>query len=337
MSVVVGYTPNKGGRGSLDLGLQLAHALDEPMAVVTVVPRQWSTPSMARVDAEYGEYARQVGEEAERQARAYLSDTTVTVEVSYRAVTGRSIASALIDAVGHLDASVLVLGSSADGQVGRVVVGSTADKLLHASPVALAISPREFRSIAAEGVTKVTCAFSDSHTSVAVVGRVHALAERFGVPLRVASFGVRGATMYPPVTGVTAEDSVLDSWIGQAQAAQRRLVAGGDPRVGRARNRHRGDVERHHGVDPVAGRGGARPGLFLDGPAGARVPRLPRDEAHPARARPRDRAAAPGLTASAPDQSRVGQRIRTDRQVAQPSRRSNSLMSTVTTSSPREA
>ena len=69
MSVVVGYTPSKGGRGSLDLGLQLAHALDEPMAVVTVVPRQWSTPSMARVDAEYGEYARQVAEEAERQAR----------------------------------------------------------------------------------------------------------------------------------------------------------------------------------------------------------------------------------------------------------------------------
>jgi nucleotide-binding universal stress UspA family protein len=227
LSVVVGYTPNKGGRGSLDLGLQLAHAFDEPMAVVTVVPRQWSTPSMARVDAEYGEYARQVGEEAERQARAYLSDTTVTVDVSYRAVTGRSIASALVDAVGHLDASVLVLGSSADGQVGQVVVGSTADKLLHASPVALAISPREFRSIAAEGVTKVTCAFSDSHTSVAVVGRVHALAERFGVPLRVASFGVRGATMYPPVTGVTAEDSVLDSWVGQAQAAQRRLVAEG--------------------------------------------------------------------------------------------------------------
>jgi nucleotide-binding universal stress UspA family protein len=227
VSVVVGYTPGKGGRGSLDLGLQLAHALDEPMAVVTVVPRQWSTPSMARVDAEYGEYARQVGEEAERQARAYLTDTTVTVDLTYRAVTGRSIAGALIDAVGELDATVLVLGSSTDGQVGRVVVGSTADKLLHASPVPLAISPREFRSVAAEGVTKVTCAFSDSHSSVAVVGRVHALAERFGVPLRVASFGVRGATMFPPVSGITAEDSVLDSWTEQAEAAQRRLVAEG--------------------------------------------------------------------------------------------------------------
>jgi len=229
MTVVVGYTPGKGGRGSLDLGTQLAHALDVPMAVVTVVPRQWSTPSMARVDAEYGEYARQVGQEAERQARAYLTDadTTVKVDLTYRTVTGRSIASALVDAVAELGASVLVLGSSADGQVGRVVVGSTADKLLHASPVPLAISPRDFRSVAAEGVTKVTCAFSDSHSSVAVVGRVHALATQLGVPLRVASFGVRGATMYPPVTGITAEDSVLDSWADEAEAAQRRLVAEG--------------------------------------------------------------------------------------------------------------
>lgn len=227
MTVVVGYTPSKGGRGSLDLALQLAHALDEDLLVVTVVPRQWATPSMARVDAEYGEYARQVGEESERQAREYLSETTVTVETAYRVVAGRSIANALIGAVEEVGASVLVLGSSADGQVGRVVVGSTADKLLHASPVPLAISPREFRSTAADGVTKVTAAFSDSESSARVVGRVWSLAERFGVPLRVASFGVRGATMYPPVSGITAEDSVLASWSEQARSAQQRLVSTG--------------------------------------------------------------------------------------------------------------
>lgn len=227
MPVVVGYTPSKGGRGSLDLGLQLAHALREDLVVATVVPRQWSTPSMARVDAEFGEYARQVGEESERQARDYLSDTTVNLTTTYRVVPGRSIADALVGVVEDVGASVLVLGSSADGQVGRVVVGSTADKLLHASPVPLAISPREFRSTAADGVTRVTAAFSDSESSVRVVGRVWALAERFGVPMRVASFGVRGATMYPPVTGITAEDSVLSTWSEQARAAQQRLVSTG--------------------------------------------------------------------------------------------------------------
>jgi nucleotide-binding universal stress UspA family protein len=224
VSIVVGYLPHKGGRASLDLALQLAHALDEDLTVVTVVPRQWTTPSMAKVDAEYAEFARQVGVEAERQARAYLSETTVTIRVGYRTITGRSVAAALLEAVHTTDTQVLVLGSSTDGQVGRVVVGSTADKLLHASPVPLALSPREFRSVAAEGVTRVTCAFSDSDSSARVVGRVAALADRFGVPLRVASFGVRGATMYPPAGGISAEDSVLESWAAQAEQAQQRLV-----------------------------------------------------------------------------------------------------------------
>src|SRR6478609_11369130 len=106
MTVVVGYIPHRGGR-ALDLGLQLAHARGEAMAVVTVVPRQWSTPSLAKIDAEYAEYARQVGEAAEEQAREYLTDTSVTVATSYRTATGRSVSSALVDAGRAVDGITL--------------------------------------------------------------------------------------------------------------------------------------------------------------------------------------------------------------------------------------
>lgn len=224
MTVVVGYLPHKGGRGSLDLGLQLAHALAEPMAVVTVVPRQWSTPSLAKVDAEYAEYARQVGEFAEARAREYLSDTSVEVPTSYRAVRGRSSSSALLESAEELDATVLVLGSSTDGAQGRITVGATTDKLLHSSAIPLALSPRGYRSTAAAGVPRLTCAFSDNTASARVVARAEELARRIGTPLRVASFGIRGATMYPPEVGLSAEDAVLASWREEAAAGQERLV-----------------------------------------------------------------------------------------------------------------
>lgn len=227
MTVVVGYIPHRGGRGALDLGLQLAHARSEAMAVVTVVPRQWSTPSLAKIDAEYAEYARQVGEAAEEQAREYLTDTSVTVDTSYRTATGRSVSSALVDAVREVDGSTLVIGSSADGPEGRIVVGATALKLLHSAPIPVAIGPRGYRSTAADGFTRLTCAFSDSASSVRMVGHAAELAKVLGTPLRVASFGVRHATMYPPEVGVTAEDSVLDSWATQAAEAQRQLVVDG--------------------------------------------------------------------------------------------------------------
>jgi nucleotide-binding universal stress UspA family protein len=227
VTVVVGYIPHRGGRGALDLGLQLAHARGEAMAVVTVVPRQWSTPSLAKIDAEYAEYARQVGEAAEEQAREYLTDTSVTVDTSYRTATGRSVSSALIDAVRAVEGSTLVIGSSADGPEGRIVTGSAAEKLLHSAPIPLAISPRGYRSVAAAGFTRLTCAFSDAASSVRTVSHAAELAKLMGAPLRVASFGVRHATMYPPEVGLTAEDSVLDSWATQAAEAQHRLVADG--------------------------------------------------------------------------------------------------------------
>ena len=227
MTIVVGYIPHRGGRGALDLGLQLAHARGEAMAVVTVIPRQWQTPSMAKIDAEYAEYARQVGEEAEQQARDYLRDTSVEVETTYRATTGRSVSSALVETAQELGGSTLVIGSSADGPEGRIVTGATAEKLLHSAHVPLAISPRGYQSVAAAGFTRLTCAFSDSESSVRTVAHAAELAKQLGVPMRVASFGVRHATMYPPEVGLTAEDSVLDSWADQAADAQRRLVADG--------------------------------------------------------------------------------------------------------------
>ena len=182
---------------------------------------------MAKIDAEYAEYARQVGEEAEQQARDYLRDTSVEVETTYRATTGRSVSSALVETAQELGGSTLVIGSSADGPEGRIVTGATAEKLLHSAHVPLAISPRGYRSVAAAGFTRLTCAFSDSESSVRTVAHAAELAKQLGVPMRVASFGVRHATMYPPEVGLTAEDSVLDSWADQAAEAQRRLVADG--------------------------------------------------------------------------------------------------------------
>jgi nucleotide-binding universal stress UspA family protein len=223
MTVLVGYVPHKGGRGSLDLGLQFAHALGQPLTVVTVVPRQWSTPSLARVDAEFAAYAEELGRRAEAQARAYLEDPSVDVPIDYRAVTGRSVTSALLEAASDCGATMLVLGSSADGEEGRIVVGSVADKLLHAAPVPLALSPRGFRSTAADGFRRITCAFSDAEESEAMVAQAVSFAASMGTPVRVASFGVRGATMFPPEVGLSAEDSVLDSWLEQASAAHSRL------------------------------------------------------------------------------------------------------------------
>lgn len=227
MTILVGYLPDKGGRGALDLALQLARSTGDTLRIATVVPRQWSTPSLAKVDAEYVAYAEQVGAEAERRGREYLAEVAPEIEASFESVTGRSVSAALIAAAEDAGAAALVLGSSADGHLGQVVVGSTADRLLHSSPVPLAVSTRGYHPPRGQRITRITCAFSDAASSTGVVQRARELAETAGVEVRIVTFGIRTATMYPPEVGLHAEDAVLDSWAEQAAQAQRQLITDG--------------------------------------------------------------------------------------------------------------
>jgi nucleotide-binding universal stress UspA family protein len=124
-------------------------------------------------------------------------------------------------------ADLLILGSASNGQLGQVVVGSTADRLLHSSPVPVVIAPRGYRAGRAPKVTRVTCAFPGTSEAVDTVRRVAALARRIGAPLRVLTFAVRGRTMYPPEVGLNVEDSILAAWATHARNMLDQLRADG--------------------------------------------------------------------------------------------------------------
>jgi nucleotide-binding universal stress UspA family protein len=225
VTVVAAYLPDKGGRASLDLAVQLVRAGNESLTVATVVPRQWSTPSLAKIDAEYAQYARRVGDSAERRGRQYLSEYASDLDVRFVSITGRSVPAALIECAEDVGASTLVLGSSADGQLGHIVIGSTAARLLHSSPVPVALAPRGYRSAKNRTVARITCAFSDTPSSVDLVRSARNLAAQMGVGLRVLTVGVRQASMYPPEVGLSVEEQVLQAWARQATAAQGELTA----------------------------------------------------------------------------------------------------------------
>lgn len=227
MTVVVGYLAGKGGLAALNLGVEAAKTLKTGLAVVTVVPKPWTTPSPARVDAEYAQYADRLAGDSATQARKCIESLDATLEVSFHKYAHRSAPGGLLQAVDELKADVLVLGSAADGRLGQVVIGTTGDRLLHSSPVPLAISPRGYRGSKTHGLTRITCAYPGTAESVHVVERVATLAERLDVPMRVITFAVRGRTMYPPEVGLHAEDSILESWATHAREALAALKTDG--------------------------------------------------------------------------------------------------------------
>jgi nucleotide-binding universal stress UspA family protein len=216
VTVVVGYRAGNVGLSGMHLALRIARTLNTSLTVVTIVPKPWLTPSLARVDAEYEHWADHLAADSAKEAARYVHGLAEGIKVSYLHRAHRSVSGGLLEAIEELDVEVLVLGSLPSGGRGQVVIGSTADWLLHVSPVPVAISPREYRSHTGR-LTRLTCAYSATPDAIDVVRRCLEAAEQFGVPARVLTLAVRGKTMYPPEVGLDVENAILEEWAAQAR------------------------------------------------------------------------------------------------------------------------
>ena len=110
MTVVVGYLAGKSGTAPLHLAVGAARTLRTSLTVTTIVPKPWTTPSPARVDAEYAAWADQLAADSAKEAQRYLTTLAEGVTVGYHSHAHRSVSGGLVEVVEELDADVLVLG-----------------------------------------------------------------------------------------------------------------------------------------------------------------------------------------------------------------------------------
>lgn len=157
-----------------------ARLLDEPLIVVSAYPVDLS------VDNLLTEYVQAL----EAEARKIVDRVAQTVD---NARIGVSVTGMVVDAPGSVakalhklaegeDASMLVLGSSRRGAVGRVLPSAVTDRLLHGAPCPVAIAPSGFSMTDAErGPDVIGAAFIDApdgHNALAMAsmlaGSAHA-------------------------------------------------------------------------------------------------------------------------------------------------------------------
>ncbi len=222
MTMVVGFAPDGRGHAVLHLAAMLARSGGEDLVVCAVVPAPWP-PSPAKVDAEYQSYLQGVAENALSRARARLaSDVAARFEV----VHSRSDAAGLLETADDVSASMIVVGSSADG----VSLGTTSSRLLHSSQVPVAVAPRGFRTGERARVERVTVAFGGRHEDL--VAATASVAARVGTSLRVAMFAVHPRAPYTSGVGRDADDSIVAQWIDEVEKAARAVVPDAECAVG---------------------------------------------------------------------------------------------------------
>jgi nucleotide-binding universal stress UspA family protein len=218
MTMLVAYAPDGHGRAVLHLAAMLARSAQDDLVLCAVVPVSWP-PSPARVDAEYQEHVHRAAEEALAGARERLPDDVSVTTLVHHA---RSTPAGLLEVAEEHEASIIVTGSSPAGGSGSVTLGSVTTRLLHSSPIPVALAPRGFRVPAGARVERVTAAFGASGEELVVAAA--GVAARVGASLRLASFAVRPRAPFTVAVGREADDSALQEWVAEISAAQQELL-----------------------------------------------------------------------------------------------------------------
>lgn len=220
MTILVGYPPGRKGRAALELGAMLARSVGTDLIVISVVPAPWLI-STAQVDAEYLQHVGQLADDSLEQARSETPTDVTSHFVRYQA---RSGASGLIEAAAEHNATMIVLGSSTAGRFGHITMSSVAGRLLHSSPVPVALATRGFRAPDASKVRRVTVAYGGSQRDEALVAAARLVASRVDASLRLALLAVQPL---PPVTARFRAEvkDIASVWTSDMKASARQVLA----------------------------------------------------------------------------------------------------------------
>jgi nucleotide-binding universal stress UspA family protein len=159
--ILVGYDVERGDRAPLEFALAAADFTGAPLIVATVHGPAQSLDSVAY--------------ELRREG----------IDVDFRPLVGSSAARALHEAAEELGAALLVVGSTERGRMGRVLPGSTAQRLLHGAPCPIAVVPRGWQR--SDGLRTIGVGYVDTAEGQDALGNAIVLARRSGAKLRVLS------------------------------------------------------------------------------------------------------------------------------------------------------
>ena len=236
--VLVGYAPDERGEDALALAALVARTAGAPVTAAHVHPSPWPVRGPGKVDAEWVAYLEEQSEEILALAAARLGESGLPErEVAVRAHSHRGSGRGLIEVAGDVGAGLIVIGSAPRGRRGRIAIGSTADQLLHGSPVPVLLAPRGFAAgapggVAAEapaGLERMTVAYWRSRDADEPLRAAAGFAARLGTPMRLVTLVLKPSGLAARFHGA---DGVLERQLARADEDLRHaagLLGGGPP------------------------------------------------------------------------------------------------------------
>jgi nucleotide-binding universal stress UspA family protein len=225
--IILGYDGSEQSHDALALARLIAAQGDRTVVVTHVVPRP------PPYDATTREYVMLVRHHDHSVLDPAL-DALAGLRVEGRPIESPSPARGLHEVAEDEGASLIVIGSTHRGAVGRVVLGSVGELLLAGTRAAVVVAPKGFASGAPSAIKAVTAGFNRAPEGHAALRTAAALAADFRAKLRAVAveetfMRARHSHSTHVHDGPSLEEE-LDRALADAQAADaERILLSGEP------------------------------------------------------------------------------------------------------------
>ncbi|QFG19974.1 universal stress protein [Actinomadura sp. WMMB 499] len=202
--ILAGCSPDERGDDALVLAALVARGTGAAVTAANVHPPPWPARGPGAVDAEWLAYLRSRAEEVVAASARRLAELGVpAADVEPRVHAHRGSGRGLIEVAAETGADLVVIGSAPRGRRGRIAVGSTADQLLHGSPVPVLLAPRGYGAAAPARLDRLTAAYwRRRDAGGGPVDAAAGWAAALDVPMRLLTLVLR-----PPAVAARFRDS----------------------------------------------------------------------------------------------------------------------------------
>jgi nucleotide-binding universal stress UspA family protein len=224
--IILGHDGTEQSSDALALARLLASGGNRTVVVSHIIPQP------PPYDARTREYVKRV----QRHDHSVLDPAIAELaglKAEGRALESGSPARGLHELAEDEGASLIVIGSTHRGPVGRVVLGSVGEILLAGTPTAVAVAPKGFAARVPSAIRSVSAGFNRALEGHAALRTAAALASEMGAKLRAITVDEGFARARHPAKhhgdGASSLEEELDRALADVQApdAERVMLSGG--------------------------------------------------------------------------------------------------------------
>ncbi len=201
LRVLVSWSPSSTGTEAIEFAAWLARSTPVQIRVVSTISQPLTVTSLSKLSGSYKQWFKKERATCERTVKQALDGAGVDKDQLDKNVSvllaGPSRPQLLEQAATDFNAHVILLGANQSAPKGRFFSGSTADALLHYSPLPVGLTPRGIK-LSKHGVTRINFAFTElGRADDPALRHAACIAQRGGIPLRILAFSAKGLVDVP--------------------------------------------------------------------------------------------------------------------------------------------